>query len=153
LERRLAFTTPVVSVTVSEAPPPSAPTAPEEVRSDAPGDDVEPDSSPSAADVGAPEDDDAPHWPDEAAESAFLGGQPDETLSATSAGAGGAAPARVQGDEGDSGPPVSLPQLQSLVDRIPAEAMETLDELFRARFVSVKRVQKRSLKGSEAIEA
>lgn len=33
-----------------------------------------------------------------------------------------------------------LPELDALVARLPAEVRETLDELFRARFVSVKRL-------------
>jgi hypothetical protein len=40
----------------------------------------------------------------------------------------------------------SLPELEELVKRIPAEVRATLDELFRARFVSVKRVPKKVLK-------
>ena len=40
----------------------------------------------------------------------------------------------------------SLPPLAELVARIPAPARELLDELFRSRFVSVKRVPKSALK-------
>ena len=39
-----------------------------------------------------------------------------------------------------------LPPLSELVERIPAEVREALDDLFRARFVAVKRVPKRALK-------
>lgn len=143
----------MLSVTVIEAPPaPAVPDA-DNLRPAAAGDDVEPDSSVNTAEVGASADDDAPHWPDEAAESSFLAEQPTQVVTATSSVAAGAAASKVQGAEGESEPPVSLPQLQSLIDRIPADAMETLDELFRARFVSVKRVQKSSLKGPDAAEA
>jgi hypothetical protein len=39
-----------------------------------------------------------------------------------------------------------LPSLDELVKRIPAAARDTLDDLFRARFVAVKRVEQSSLK-------
>jgi hypothetical protein len=42
--------------------------------------------------------------------------------------------------------PVTLPPLQSLVDRVPAATLEVLEDLFRARFVSVKQIQKDALK-------
>jgi hypothetical protein len=43
----------------------------------------------------------------------------------------------------ESGP---LPPLDELVKRIPPEVREVLDELFRAKFVTVKRVPERALK-------
>jgi hypothetical protein len=39
-----------------------------------------------------------------------------------------------------------LPSLDEMVNRIPAETRELLDELFRARFVAVRRVKKADLK-------
>jgi hypothetical protein len=39
-----------------------------------------------------------------------------------------------------------LPSLDELVKRIPAEVRETLDDLFRVKYVSVKRVLRSSLK-------
>ena len=39
-----------------------------------------------------------------------------------------------------------LPSLDELVKRIPADVRETLDDLFRVKFVSVKRVSRTSLK-------
>ena len=39
-----------------------------------------------------------------------------------------------------------LPALDELVKRIPPEVRETLDDLFRARFVTVKRAEPGSLK-------
>ena len=39
-----------------------------------------------------------------------------------------------------------LPPLQDLVKRIPPEIRETLDELFRAKFITVKRVPRNALK-------
>lgn len=45
------------------------------------------------------------------------------------------------GDEDEAGDKAAkLPELDELVARIPAEAREVLDELFRARFVSVKKL-------------
>lgn len=46
-------------------------------------------------------------------------------------------------DETEAAP---LPALDSLVQRIPPHVRETLDDLFRARFVAVKRVPERALK-------
>lgn len=40
----------------------------------------------------------------------------------------------------------ALPKLDELLNRIPAETRELLDELFRARFVAVRRVKKKDLK-------
>ena len=64
-------------------------------------------------------------------------------------GAAAAAPAsrRAAGaDEDDEAAPdkaTALPELDTLVARLPAELRETLDELFRARFVSVKKLPKK----------
>lgn len=40
----------------------------------------------------------------------------------------------------------SLPPLEDLVNRIPAPTRAVVDELFRAKFVTVKRVPKSALK-------
>lgn len=46
-----------------------------------------------------------------------------------------------------SAPPAGpLPPLNSLVQRIPAEVRETLEELFRAKFVTVRHVPAKALK-------
>ncbi len=47
-------------------------------------------------------------------------------------------------DEGAEGKSARLPELDELVARIPAEVRETLDELFRARFIQVKRLPKKA---------
>ena len=79
-------------------------------------------------------------WPDEAAESAFL------------AESGGAAvttapAARVLlKSESQSEPAKPLPSLDELVQRIPSETRELLDELFRAKFTTVRRVKASDLK-------
>jgi hypothetical protein len=67
-------------------------------------------------------------WPSEAEESAFL---------ARSESAAVAAPA-VEAIVSDAGPP--LPALDLLVERIPAEVRAALDEHFRAKFTSVRRI-------------
>lgn len=77
-------------------------------------------------------------WPDESAESAFLAetrerGEPVSTK-------------RIETDALEETDSKALPPLDELVNRIPAEVRETLDELFRARFVTVKRVPKKALK-------
>lgn len=77
-------------------------------------------------------------WPDDPAESAFLAearerGEP-------------LAPVRAQEEIADETDAKALPPLNELVNRIPAEVREALEDLFRARFVTVKRVPKRALK-------
>lgn len=81
----------------------------------------------------------APLWPDDAAESAFR------------------AEARERGETVVASPPAAddgredaeagaLPPLDQLVARLPADVRETLDDLFRARFVAVRRVPRKALK-------
>ena len=79
-------------------------------------------------------------WPDEAAESAFLADARErgEPVKATRAA--------VETAE-DTADPKALPKLDDLVNRIPPEVRDTLEELFRAKFVKVQRVPKRALKG------
>lgn len=85
-----------------------------------------------------PASDDGPPRFDEAAESEFR-------AEARTRGESVSPPAQpvVEIEDDD---PKGLPPLDSLVQRIPAEVRETLDELFRARFVRVQRVPKRALK-------
>jgi hypothetical protein len=80
-------------------------------------------------------------WPDEAAETAFL------SESRVEHGSGQVAiPPAAQEEEL---PSKALPALDVLVQRIPAETRELLDELFRAKFTTVKRVKPSDLKISE----
>jgi hypothetical protein len=78
-------------------------------------------------------------WPDETAEASFMAearerGEPVAT-----------APARAPAaDENDTG---KLPPLEDLVNRIPADVREVLDDLFRVKFTSVRRVPAKSFKG------
>lgn len=83
---------------------------------------------------------DEPMWPDDAAESAFL-------AEAQERGEVVSRPLKTNdSDAADDADPKALPPLEQLVQRIPAEVRETLDDLFRARFVAVKRVPKKVLK-------
>lgn len=49
----------------------------------------------------------------------------------------------VADDEADDPTSEALPELDALVARLSAEVRETLDELFRARFVTVKKLPRR----------
>lgn len=49
-------------------------------------------------------------------------------------------------EEADPAPRGELPAMDELIKRIPAEVQDTLDELFRAKFVKVERVAKKHLK-------
>jgi hypothetical protein len=86
-----------------------------------------------------PADDEAPppSWPDEAAESEFRAEARDR-----------GEPVRVvrEADAGDEPENEALPKLDELVARIPAGVREALEDLFRARFVAVKRVPRKALK-------
>jgi hypothetical protein len=84
-------------------------------------------------------------WPDESAEAAFLS----ERRSGDEAGA--SEMGRILGTSPDpAGAPVEekeiLPPLDDLVARIPAEVRAVIDELFRAKFVAVRRMPKEALK-------
>lgn len=87
----------------------------------------------------APVDDGTPVGPGEGEESAFLAEQRAQ---------GHAAPAAVDvpgaaAEPDDQGP---LPPLEDLVNRIPPATRQLMDELFRAKFITVKRVPKSALK-------
>jgi len=80
----------------------------------------------------------ASNWPDESAETAFRAesrerGEPD-------------LPAGVVVDATGEIDTKALPSLEDLVKRISPEARELLDELFRAKFTSVRRVPAKALK-------
>jgi hypothetical protein len=52
-------------------------------------------------------------------------------------------------DEDDSDAKAgALPEVDALVARLPAEVRETLDELFRARFVAVKKLPKKAFQAA-----
>ena len=75
-------------------------------------------------------------WIDEAAEAAFL-----SEAKARGEPVAVAAPEAVEDAD-----PKNLPALDELVKRIPADVRATLDELFRAKFVTVRRLPKKALK-------
>lgn len=85
-------------------------------------------------------DEGAPVGPGEGEEAAFLAEQRTIEPAGMRRGANGAQ----ADDEGDATAP--LPPLEDLVNRIPAETRALMDELFRAKFVTVKRVPKSALK-------
>jgi hypothetical protein len=80
--------------------------------------------APEANSAPPPPDDDGYVWPDGAEASA-------ETVGLTPTATAAEMP---------------LPSLDELVKRIPADVRETLDDLFRVKFVSVKRISPSSLK-------
>lgn len=101
--------------------------------------------APAATDL--PEEDSAPIGPTEEEESAFLAnenamGNGDAPDGRTRMAGGIALPAAGEEDE----PVGGLPAMEALVKRIPAEVLSTMDELFRAKFATVQRVPKKSLK-------
>lgn len=87
--------------------------------------------------AGLPRDDGTPPGFDEAAESAFL-------AEARERGEVVAAPVAIDYAESTDARP--LPRLEELVNRLSPEVRQMLDDLFRARFVTVKRIPKRALK-------
>ena len=59
---------------------------------------------------------------------------------------GNVTPALTHVEKAPEEQPAELPPMEDLVQRIPAPARELLEELFRARFVTVKRVPSSALK-------
>ena len=76
-------------------------------------------------------------WPDESAEAAFLGEARErgETV----------APKKTE-ETAEETAAHAVPPLETLVERIPAEVRDVLEDLFRAKFTGVKRVPKKALK-------
>jgi hypothetical protein len=104
------------------------------------------DSAPS------PSDNSGPSWPDDAAESAFLA----ESAGAYAGGAthGGShatttAAATAEATEAAADANAKLPPLEALVARIPPETRQVLEDLFRARFVAVKKIPRQAMKNGE----
>ncbi|MBX3735974.1 MAG: hypothetical protein KF715_04725 [Candidatus Didemnitutus sp.] len=87
---------------------------------------------------GAPVDDGAPVGPTDGEEASFIAEQREQGFSAPAAAR--AAPAAEPDDKSP------LPPLDDLVNRIPAATRELMDELFRAKFITVKRVPRSALK-------
>jgi hypothetical protein len=77
-------------------------------------------------------------WPDAAAEEIFL----------TEAGKQNAIPVPAHAtDAMEEADGQNLPPLDELVKRIPASVREALDDLFRVKYTTVRRVPKKALKG------
>lgn len=91
---------------------------------------------------GAPVDDGAPVGPSDGEESAFLAEQREQGFSTPAVPRGAKSDAAE--DEADN--KTALPPLDDLVNRIPPETRQLMDELFRAKFVTVKRIPKSALK-------
>lgn len=89
---------------------------------------------------GSPVDDGAPVGPSEGEEASFMAEQREQGFSISVATASRAA---VDSEPDDK---KSLPPLDDLVQRVPAGVRQLMDELFRANFVTVKRVPKSALK-------
>lgn len=87
-----------------------------------------------------PAEDGAPVGPNEGEEASFLAEQ------RIASGVASAPGPRTKERSDDPEPAGSLPPLEDLVNRIPAATRALLDELFRAKFVTVKRVPKSALK-------
>jgi hypothetical protein len=92
--------------------------------------------------MSAPFDEDGPVWPSEAAETAFLGEEKGEGRAAPRAGVQTLRQAAEQAEAALG----ALPSIDALIARIPAEARETLEDLFRPKFTGVRRVSKELLK-------
>lgn len=90
-----------------------------------------------------PFDDDGPVWPDEASESAMRVevAERGETLTSKAAREAADAAAEIAAEK------KNLPPLDDLINRIPADVRDTLEDLFRVKFVKVARTPKKALKG------
>lgn len=81
---------------------------------------------------------------DDAAEAAFLADARDRGELVPSATLPAKAGPDLQEEKADERAP--LPALAELVERIPAAVRETLEELYRAKFIAVRRVPAKALK-------
>jgi hypothetical protein len=93
--------------------------------------------------ASAPFDEDGPNWPSAADEAAFIGGEKEQGRPVPKAGDALTLRQEAEQAEAALGP---LPSIDALIARIPAEARETLEDLFRPKFTGVKRVSKDVLK-------
>lgn len=96
-------------------------------------------SGDSSSDTGVPPDDSGP--PIEELESRMAGEVAAQQAAAASAARKRPA-AREGAEDDDASAKTPLPDLDALIERLAPEVRETLDELFRVRFVSVKKVPK-----------
>lgn len=97
----------------------------------------------TAGTTGAPTfDEEGPVWPDEAAESAMRAEAVErgETLSSKAARELAEAAAEAAAEK------KNLPKLDDLIARMPADVLDTLEDLFRVKFVKVARTPKKALK-------
>ena len=121
--------------------PSEVPAVPSVVRREAPASAIAPPATdaPVAAE-GAPAGEADATWPDESAEAQFLAEARErgETVAAAPAPA-------VEPEAAEPEPAGPAPELDALVERLPPAVRETLDELFRARFVRVTRLPKKSV--------
>ncbi|MET0262568.1 MAG: hypothetical protein ABW223_06705 [Rariglobus sp.] len=93
--------------------------------------------------TGAPSfDDDGPIWPDETSESAMRVevSERGETLSSKAAREAAEAAAEAAAEK------KNLPPLDDLIAKIPADVLDTLEDLFRVKFVKVARTPKNVFK-------
>lgn len=91
-----------------------------------------------------PFDDDGPVWPDEATETAMIAERGGREQVVDESGKGNVA-RRVR-NVVERVDPSSLPPLDDLVNRLPTDVRQTLEELFRARFVTVAKAPSAALK-------
>lgn len=103
---------------------------------------AETDAAMADASASAPFDEDGPVWPSDASEAAFLGEEKSVPRDVPRAGAQTLRQVAAEA-EAALGP---LPSLDALIARIPAQARETLEDLFRVKFSGVRRVAKDVLK-------
>ncbi|HTO04498.1 MAG TPA: hypothetical protein VL069_12385, partial [Opitutus sp.] len=86
---------------------------------------------------GLPESESTNVWPDETAEAAFL---------ADTRGTPESVTPRREAPVNEEALATPLPKLDELINRIPAESRELLEELFRAKFTTVRRIKQSDLK-------
>jgi hypothetical protein len=135
--------TPAGGLFGGQTPNPQRPNPPAAPADSASADDVEsgePADSAEAAELATPVagDEEGPATPSEADEAAFLAEARDRGERVR--------PVTRETIEEVEEKTATLPKLDDLVNRIPADVRDTLDELFRARFVAVRRVPRKALK-------
>jgi hypothetical protein len=87
------------------------------------------------------EEEAAPAWPGEAEEASFLAGERGSSAAGAVPTGGPAAPPLPTVDTAEVADISPPPPLEELVQRIPPEIREAMEELFRAKFTRVTRVR------------
>ena len=107
---------------------------------------------PAAGEGGGSEDESARVWPGESDEAAYLAAAGENADSSAPEFSPDGVPGPASAERGSGRKPAAgegpgeaeLPPLEELVERVPAEVRAALDDLFRAKFIAVRRLSRQT---------